>query len=81
MILLDLPDSHSLQTIENLHRHSPNVAILILADFDDEEHVVAAVGEGAQGDLVKGYFDGAPLFEYMRYVIEQHNLPVARSRS
>jgi DNA-binding response OmpR family regulator len=49
IILLDLPYSHSLQTIENLHRHSPNVAILILADFDDEEHVVAAAGEGAQG--------------------------------
>ena len=52
MILLDLPDSHSLQTIENLHRHSRNVAILILADFDDEEHMVAAVDEGAQGYLV-----------------------------
>tara|TARA_Y100000994_G_C15357750_1_gene303481 strand:- start:45 stop:494 length:450 start_codon:yes stop_codon:yes gene_type:complete len=81
IILRDLPNSHSLQTIENLHRHSPNVAILILADFDDEEHVVAPVGEGAQGDLVKGHFDGASLFEYMRYVIEQHNLPMARSRS
>ena len=66
IILRDLPDSHSLQTIENLHRHSPNVAILILADFDDEEHVVAPVGEGAQGDLVKGHFDGASLLEYMR---------------
>ena len=66
IILLDLPDSHSLQTIENLHRHSPNVAILILADFDDEEYVVAAVGEGAQDDLLKGHFDGASLFEYMR---------------
>ena len=81
IILLDLPHSHSLQTIENLHRHSPNVAILILADFDDEEHVFAAVGEGAQGYLVKGHFDGASLFEYMRCVIEQHNLPMARSRS
>ena len=82
IILLDLPDSHTLQTIENLHRHSPNVAILILADFDDdEEHVVAAVGEGAQGELVKGHSDGASPFEYMRYVIEQHNLPMARSRS
>lgn len=79
IVLLDLPDSHGLQTIENLHCHSPNVAILILADFDDEAQVIAAVGKGAQGYLVKGHYDGAALVEYMRYAINQSELLLASS--
>ena len=78
IVLLDLPDNHSLQTIGNLRRHNPDVAILILADFDDEAQVISAVGKGAQGYLVKGHFDGASLVEYMRYAIEQSELHLAR---
>jgi DNA-binding response OmpR family regulator len=78
IVLLNLPDHHGLQTIENLHRRSADTAILILADFDDEEQVIAAVGQGAQGCLVKGHFDGATLNEYIRYAIGQHQFHLAR---
>ena len=67
----------AVQTIENIRLHSPDVAILILADSDDEAQVIAAVGQGAPSSLVKEYFDGASLAEYMRDAIEQRELHLA----
>ncbi|WP_287587140.1 ATP-binding protein [Candidatus Borrarchaeum sp.] len=76
IVLLDLglPDSLGLDTFTKLYAYSPQVPIIVLTGFDDENLAVKAVGEGAQDYLVKGKFDKNLLTRSICYAIERHRL-------
>jgi serine phosphatase RsbU (regulator of sigma subunit) len=68
---LDLPDAHGLTALHRLMDVQPDVAVLVLTGFADEQRGVAAVGAGAQDYLVKGRIDGAGLLRAVRYAVER----------
>jgi DNA-binding NarL/FixJ family response regulator len=55
VLLLDLvmPGMQGVQVIEELAATAPEVRVLVLTMFDDDEHVFAALGAGACGYLLK----------------------------
>jgi serine phosphatase RsbU (regulator of sigma subunit) len=68
---LDLPDAQGLTALHGLKEPQPDVAVLVLTGFADEQRGVAAVGAGAQDYLVKGQIDGAGLLRAVRYAVER----------
>lgn len=73
VVLLDLGllDSHGLSTFEKAHALSPNVPIIVLTGFDDDDLAMDAVHKGAQDYLVKGQITGSLLQRSIRYAIER----------
>src|SRR4051794_8227076 len=71
VVLLDLglPDSHGLDTLILVRAQAPDVPIVVLTGFDDEELGNQALQEGAQDFLVKGKVDSRQLARSMRYAI------------
>lgn len=55
LVLLDLelPSLHGIQVTERVKRRAPEVEILILTSFEDEQKVYEAIQAGASGYLVK----------------------------
>jgi two-component system, NarL family, response regulator LiaR len=55
LILLDLrmPGKDGLKVIAEIRVHNPDVSILVLTSFDDDDYVLAAIKGGAQGYLLK----------------------------
>lgn len=76
VVLLDLslPDSHGLETVEALRRHTNRVPIVILSGLDDEDVALRAVQSGAQDYLVKGQADGNLIKRAILYAIERHRI-------
>ncbi len=72
-ILLDLslPDSQGLEVLDRVQEERPEVAVIILTGFDDEEAAIKAVNRGAQDYLVKGQVDLHLLTRSIRYAIER----------
>jgi serine phosphatase RsbU (regulator of sigma subunit) len=68
---LDLPDAQGLTALHRLKEVQPDVAVLVLTGFADEQRGVAAVGAGAQDYLVKGQIDGPGLLRAVRYAVER----------
>ncbi len=50
---LGLPDGHGVKVIREAKRLYPNIEILVVTMFADEEHVVQALEAGASGYLLK----------------------------
>ncbi|MVW73543.1 response regulator [Bordetella sp. 15P40C-2] len=50
---LDMPGMGGLSLIERLHRHFPNIAVLVLSMYDRTDNIVRAVRAGARGYLLK----------------------------
>src|SRR6185369_8591133 len=63
VVLLDLglPDSHGLDTLVLVRAQTPDVPIVVLTGFQDEEMGDRALKEGAQDYLVKGQVDSKVL--------------------
>ncbi|EPX56614.1 DNA-binding response regulator, LuxR family [Cystobacter fuscus DSM 2262] len=55
LVLLDLelPDVHGIEVTRRLKRRAPEVEVLILTSFEDEQKVYEAIQAGASGYLVK----------------------------
>ena len=68
---LDLPDAHGLSALHRLKEVQPDVAVLVLTGFADEQRGVDAVVAGAQDYLVKGQIDGPGLLRAVRYAVER----------
>jgi signal transduction histidine kinase len=79
IVLLDLSlsDGQGLETLAQVHRHSPLVPIIVLTGLRDEDLAVAAVRGGAQDYLVKGRIEGDFLVRALRYAIERKQSEVA----
>jgi len=74
IVLLDLtlPDSNGLDTIIQMHAHTPNTPIVVMTALRDDDIVNHAIQEGAQDYLIKGVPDGATLVRSLRYAIERN---------
>ncbi|MGB9937129.1 MAG: sensor histidine kinase [Methanobacterium sp.] len=73
ILLLDLslPDSTGLDTFASVYEQAPELPIVILSGFDDEDTAIRAVREGAQDYLVKGQVSGLLLSRAISYAIER----------
>jgi signal transduction histidine kinase len=71
VVLLDLglPDSHGLNTLVLVRAQAPDVPIVVLTGFQDEEMGDQALKDGAQDYLIKGQVDSKLLARSMRYAI------------
>jgi len=73
ILLLDLslPDSTGLDTFASVYEQAPEIPIVILSGFDDENAAIKAVREGAQDYLVKGQVNSLLLSRSISYAIER----------
>ena len=73
ILLLDLslPDSVGLDTFFSVYEQAPEIPIVILSGFNDEETAIKAVSEGAQDYLVKGQVNSLLLSRSISYAIER----------
>lgn len=76
VILLDLllPDSQGLEALQEVHRKTPTVPIVVLTGLDDEDLATAALREGAQDYLVKGEINRSWLARAIHYAIERQQI-------
>jgi diguanylate cyclase (GGDEF)-like protein len=68
---LNLPDSLGVETFLRLKVQVPDIPIVLLSGFADEEEALKAVREGAQDYMIKGQTDGNLLVRSLRYAIER----------
>lgn len=68
---LNLPDSTGLNTFADVYEQAPEIPIVILTGFDDEDTAIKAVREGAQDYLVKGQVTSPLLSRSISYAIER----------
>ena len=73
IILLDLnlPDSSGIETYLKLKLQVPEIPVVVLSGFEDEEMSLKAVHAGAQDYLIKGQIDSNLLLRSLRYAIER----------
>ncbi|MGA9377486.1 MAG: hybrid sensor histidine kinase/response regulator [Phormidium sp.] len=71
---LRLPDSEGLDTISEFNQAVPDVPIIILTVFDDEELAIQAMAQGAQDYLVKDQVTTQLLRRSIRYTIERSQI-------
>jgi two-component system, cell cycle response regulator len=71
---LGLPDSQGLKTLVRISEIFPEVPIIVLTGYDDEESAMGALKAGAQDYLVKGQIDINILYRSIRYSIERNSL-------
>ena len=79
VVLLDLhlPDSYGVTTIGMVRAKAPNLPVVVLTSFNDEERAVSAVREGAEDYIVKGQVDGNLLTRSLLHAIEHKRAMVA----
>ena len=68
---LNLPDSPDVDTFHKLKLQVPEIPIVVLSGFADEEASLKAVREGAQDYLIKGQINGNVLERSLLYAIER----------
>lgn len=68
---LNLPDSWGFDTFIRTYDQAPELPIVIMSGFDDEDIAIRAVREGAQDYLIKGQIDGRILARSISYAIER----------
>ena len=68
---LNLPDSSRVETFFKLKLHVPEIPIVVLSGFADEEMSLKAVRAGAQDYLIKGKIDGNILERSLLFAIER----------
>lgn len=71
---LSLPDQQGLKSFRTIKEQFPHIPVIILSGLDHEEMSIAAMQEGAQDYLVKGYFDSYSLIRAIRYALERQQL-------
>ena len=71
---LGLPDSSGLETFERLHKHAPEIPVIVFSGNDNEEQAIHAVREGAQDYLVKSLSGFEIAARSIRYGIERSKL-------
>jgi CheY-like chemotaxis protein len=76
IVLLDLnlPDAAGPDIIEQVHKQSPDVPIVVLTGLNDDELGIEAVQKGAQDYLVKDQVSDSLLDRAIRYSIERKKL-------
>lgn len=75
-VLLDLglPDSQGLNNVYTMTQAKPELPLVVLTAYDNEEVAMQAIHAGAQDYLVKGIGDGYLMERAVRYAIERKEL-------
>ncbi len=68
---LNLPDSTGLDTFASVYDQAPEIPVVILTGYNDEDLAIRAVREGAQDYLVKGQVNSQLLSRSISYAIER----------
>lgn len=68
---LELPDARGLDAVIQLHRASPETAVVVLSGVDDHLLAASAMRMGAQDYIEKSRLDGPTLERAMRYAAER----------
>jgi PAS domain S-box-containing protein len=71
---LGLPDSHGLDTVTKVLQMAPDIPLVVLSGYDNEEVAIKAVQLGAQDYLVKGKLDSTQMERSLFYAIERSRL-------
>ena len=71
---LGLPDSHGLDTVTQVLQMAPDIPLVVLSGYDDENVAIKAVQLGAQDYMVKGQMDGPQMERSLFYAIERFRL-------
>jgi Flp pilus assembly CpaE family ATPase len=66
---LTLPDSQGIETFLTIHRHAPNLPVIVVTGIDDESVALNAVRQGAQDYLVKGELKQEKLVRALEYAL------------
>jgi signal transduction histidine kinase len=76
VMLLDLllPDSQGLDTLLAISSEMPEVPVVVLTIFDNEEMGIKAVQAGAQDYLIKDRVEARSLVRSLLYAIERHQM-------
>lgn len=77
LVDLGLPDSAGLDTFYKLHKEFPNMPLIIISGFNDEDVANKAVQDGAHDYIVKGSFDSKSLNRSIRYAIKRQQIRVS----
>ncbi len=68
---LSLPDAFGQDTFWRLHQQAPNLPIIVLTGFDDEDLAITLAQAGAQDYLVKSDLNSGILHRSIHYAIER----------
>ena len=71
---LSLPDSFGPETFIRVKERVPDIPIVVMTGFEDEELGARLVKMGAQDYMVKGDSEGAMLVRSVRHAIERHGI-------
>ncbi|MBN2342790.1 MAG: response regulator [Deltaproteobacteria bacterium] len=66
---LGLPDSQGLETVVRFHGKFPDIPVIVLTGFEDDDFAVRAVEAGAQDYLTKGKVDTQTVTRALRYAL------------
>jgi len=72
IILLDLslPDSHGIDTFEQIHANAPKVPVIVLTGLEDEELARKTIKKGASDFLVKGTAERSEFVRSLRNALQ-----------
>ncbi|NJN88649.1 MAG: response regulator [Leptolyngbyaceae cyanobacterium SL_7_1] len=75
-VLLDLhlPDSRGLATLDEFHAAIPDLPVVVLTGFDDEDVAIEALARGAQDYLVKDQVTAQSLMRSIRHAVERGHI-------
>jgi DNA-binding NarL/FixJ family response regulator len=75
-VLLDLslPDAHGLETLHRMVEHAPDLPVVILTGYDDQDVATKALQEGAQDYIVKNQVTGEQLWKSILFAIERKKI-------
>lgn len=71
---LGLPDGQGLEVVIKISEKVPEVPIIVLTGYDNEESAMGALKSGTQDYLIKGQIDNNILYRAIRYSIERNRL-------
>lgn len=73
VLLLDLslPDSSGMDTLIKVNKKVPQIPIIIITGFEDEQMIKDTLNKGAQDYLIKSQFDRNLLIHTIKYAIER----------
>ncbi|OCQ94326.1 histidine kinase [Oscillatoriales cyanobacterium USR001] len=78
---LELPDSHGIETVTQVKKHSLNTPIVVLTSQSDQKIAIQSIQVGAQDYLIKVQITSEILIRSLRYAIERQQSQEALRKS
>jgi signal transduction histidine kinase/response regulator of citrate/malate metabolism len=81
LLNLALPGTNGLQACDQMQAQAPDVPIVVVSDFNDEQTAAQVLARGAQDYLVKAQLDTALLTRAVTYAIKYQHAEADRRRA